>query len=34
MVFYFSSLISDRKTRQCEQNRGGYVPFHERTGVG
>ena len=25
---------SDHKRRRCEQNDGGYVPFHERTGVG
>ena len=24
---------SDRKRRRCEQNHGGYIPFHERTGV-
>ena len=24
---------SDRKRRRCEQNHGGYVPFHERTWV-
>ena len=24
---------SDHKRRRCEQNHGGYIPFHERTGV-
>ena len=25
---------SDHKRRRCEQNHDGYIPFHERTGVG
>ena len=25
---------SDHKRRWCEQNHGGFIPFHERTGVG
>ena len=25
---------SDHKKRRCEQNHGGFIPFHERTGVG
>ena len=25
---------SDHKRRRCEQNHGGFIPFHERTGVG
>ena len=24
---------SDHKRRRCEQNHGGFVPFHERTGL-
>ena len=25
---------SDHKRRRCEQNRDGFIPSHERTGVG
>ena len=27
-------LDSDHKRRRCEQNRDGFIPSHERTGVG
>ena len=30
----FEIFDSDHKRRRCEQNDGGCIPFHERTGVG
>ena len=34
MLFYIQVSDSDHKRRRCEQNHGGFIPFHERTGVG